>query len=65
MNELLTKKCVPCKKGAPRLTPDELAAMRPEIPDWEVREKDGVQKLHKAPSRGGGQKTILLLGLQV
>ena len=47
MNELLTKKCVPCEKGAPRLTPDQLDAMRPQIPDWEIRDTDGVQKLHK------------------
>ena len=40
--------CVPCKGGVPTLTDDEIAALRPEVPHWEVVEVDGVKRLRRA-----------------
>lgn len=36
MANLLSKKCVPCEGGVPHLTASESAALRKEVPDWEV-----------------------------
>lgn len=34
--ELTRKACVPCEGGVPALTPDEVAALLPQVPDWRV-----------------------------
>ena len=47
MKELLTQKCIPCERGTPLISPERLKAMKPDIPDWEIRTTDGIQKLHK------------------
>lgn len=48
MKELLTQKCVPCEKGAPLLTREELDGLKPQIPDWEILEEGGMNKLSRA-----------------
>ncbi len=47
MKELRTQKCIPCEKGAPTLSPEELDALRPQIPEWDVIETNGTRKLRK------------------
>ena len=41
-------KCVACRGDEPTLTDQELAALTPRIPDWEVVEIDGVKRLRRA-----------------
>jgi 4a-hydroxytetrahydrobiopterin dehydratase len=41
-------KCVACRADAPRLTDAELAELRPQIPDWEVIERDGIPRLERS-----------------
>lgn len=48
MIPLTDKTCVPCQKGAPQITPQELEALKPQIPDWEIRDAGGVQTLYRA-----------------
>ena len=48
MIPLTEQKCVPCEKGAPLLTEKELDALKPQIPDWEVTDSHGTQKLSRA-----------------
>lgn len=37
MNIYLTdKKCVACEGGIPPLTPSEISAFKPQVPNWEV-----------------------------
>lgn len=48
MAETLSKGvCEPCRKGAPPVTPEEMAELRPQVPDWTVREVDGVPRLER------------------
>jgi len=47
MIPLTEKKCVPCEKGAPRLTEKELEALKPQIPEWQITDADGIQKLSR------------------
>lgn len=45
MDELKSQQCVPCRGGEPTVTNSEMAALLPQIPDWEVSEIDGVKRL--------------------
>lgn len=40
--------CEPCRKGAPQVRPREMEALRPQVPSWNVLERDGVQRLERA-----------------
>jgi 4a-hydroxytetrahydrobiopterin dehydratase len=42
---LTSQTCVACRRDAPRVTEEEMAALLPEIPDWELQEHDGVPRL--------------------
>lgn len=39
--------CEPCRKGAPPVTAEEMAELRTQVPDWTVREVDGVPRLER------------------
>jgi 4a-hydroxytetrahydrobiopterin dehydratase len=47
MENLITQKCIPCEKGAPALTEKELSALKPQIPEWDIIEVAGINKLRK------------------
>ncbi len=36
MAELADRECVPCRGGVPPLTPEQVAPLAAEVPDWEV-----------------------------
>jgi 4a-hydroxytetrahydrobiopterin dehydratase len=38
-------KCVPCHRDAPRITDEELARLKPQIPDWAIVEEAEVPRL--------------------
>jgi 4a-hydroxytetrahydrobiopterin dehydratase len=48
METLSGERCVACRRDAPTLTGDEIAALRPQVAEWEVVERDGVAQLHRA-----------------
>ncbi|OAN11051.1 4a-hydroxytetrahydrobiopterin dehydratase [Photobacterium jeanii] len=39
--------CEACQADAPRVTEDEMAALRVNIPDWKVLERDGIFQLER------------------
>jgi 4a-hydroxytetrahydrobiopterin dehydratase len=39
--------CVACRKDAPTLTDDEIAALHPQIPDWNIVDLDGIKRLSR------------------
>ena len=39
--------CEPCRGGVPTLTADEIAKLKPEVPDWRVVERDGIQRIER------------------
>ena len=48
MTETLAKGvCEPCRKGAPPVTAEEMAELRPQVPEWNVREVDGIPRLER------------------
>ncbi|BAZ48342.1 transcriptional coactivator/pterin dehydratase [Nostoc sp. NIES-4103] len=47
MTELAQNKCTACHKDAPRVTEDEIAELKPQIPDWKIVEQDEVSRLER------------------
>jgi 4a-hydroxytetrahydrobiopterin dehydratase len=44
---LAHERCVACRKGAPTVTPEEVAELKPGIPDWTIREIEGIPRLER------------------
>ena len=47
MTELTRHTCEPCRAGAPPASEAEIAAWRPQIPEWEIVERDGIPRLER------------------
>jgi 4a-hydroxytetrahydrobiopterin dehydratase len=47
MSELKGLKCVPCRGGEPTVTEVELQEYLPQIPEWVVVERDGINRLER------------------
>ncbi len=47
MTELTQLKCTACHEGAPTVTEAEIAELHPQIPDWQIVERDGIKRLEK------------------
>jgi 4a-hydroxytetrahydrobiopterin dehydratase len=45
MEPLTQMRCVACDRDAPRATKEEIAELQPQIPEWEIVEVDGVERL--------------------
>ncbi len=44
---LINMKCVACRGDEPQATEAEIAAWKPEVPDWEIVERDGINRLER------------------
>ena len=40
-------KCVACRGGDPGLTEAEITELHPQVPDWQIIEKDGIKRLER------------------
>src|SRR5688500_11759681 len=47
MMELQQMKCVACRKGEPALTDDEINQLLPEIPEWQLKDGNGMRRLER------------------
>jgi 4a-hydroxytetrahydrobiopterin dehydratase len=47
MEALVHMKCVACRKDAPTVTDDELAAFLPQVPAWNLVEREGIKRLER------------------
>ena len=45
MAGLTQETCVPCRGGVPTLTDTEIAGLRPQVPEWQVVEVNGVKRI--------------------
>jgi 4a-hydroxytetrahydrobiopterin dehydratase len=48
MEELTEQKCEACRVGAPSVSPEEIAQLRPKVPEWRIITEDGIPKLDRA-----------------
>lgn len=47
MSSLSSEKCTACRADAPAVTEAELAELKPQIPDWEITNRDGIPRLER------------------
>jgi 4a-hydroxytetrahydrobiopterin dehydratase len=47
MSTLRNKRCLPCNRKAPPATEEQIAEWLPEVPDWELIDRDEVPKLRR------------------
>lgn len=47
MEPLVQMKCVACRRDAPTVTEAEMAVLLPQLPDWQIIERDGVPRLER------------------
>jgi len=47
VDDLTGATCVPCQGGVPTLTDDEILRLAPQVPEWHVREVDGIRRLER------------------
>ena len=47
MTDLYQMKCVACRGDEPKLTADEITALQPDVPEWEVIEVEGIKRLER------------------
>lgn len=48
MTELAESHCEACRADAPRVTDAEIERYLPEVPEWEVVERDGIRRLERS-----------------
>jgi len=47
MDTLTQMKCVACRKGEPTITDAEIAEFHPQVPEWQIVERDGIKRLER------------------
>lgn len=47
MSDLAQQSCEACKSDAPTLSDAEINEMKPDVPEWEVKEIDGEKRLSR------------------
>ena len=47
MTQLAQERCTACRRDSPSVTPDEIVALHPQTPDWELIDGDGIPKLDR------------------
>ena len=44
---LAEMRCVACRADAPTVTEGEVAQLHPQVPDWELIEENGIERLRR------------------
>lgn len=47
MSELTRMKCTACRGDEPTLAGAEIAELNPQVPEWQVTEREGVKRLER------------------
>ena len=47
MNNLSQLKCVACRGTEPTLTDAQIAELRPQVPDWQIKDVGGMKRLER------------------
>lgn len=48
MQDLTQMRCEACRRGAPRISEEEMARFLPQVRGWRIRERDGVRVLERS-----------------
>jgi 4a-hydroxytetrahydrobiopterin dehydratase len=47
MDALTHEKCTACRRDSPLVTEAEIRELKPQIPDWTLVEREGIQRLER------------------
>ena len=47
MSKLSEMKCTACRGDEPTLTDDDIAELRPQVPEWQVVEREDIKRLER------------------
>jgi 4a-hydroxytetrahydrobiopterin dehydratase len=47
MRALQESTCTACRADAPQVTDEEIAELKPQIPEWQIIERDGMRQLER------------------
>jgi 4a-hydroxytetrahydrobiopterin dehydratase len=47
METLVNMRCTACRRGEPTVTETEIAVFRPQVPEWDVVERDSIPRLER------------------
>ena len=47
MKDLAQQKCVACRGTEPTLTEAQIAELQPQVPEWQVKEVNGMKRLER------------------
>ena len=47
MTNLTQERCVACRRDSPRVTDEEIAELKSQIPEWNLVERDGIPRLER------------------
>ncbi len=47
MDTLVRMQCVACRADSPRVTEAEIAQFQPQVPAWQIVERDGIRRLER------------------
>lgn len=47
MRNLSHFKCIPCKGGEPAASEAEIAELKPQLPEWNIIQRDGINMLER------------------
>ena len=47
METLVNMRCVACRRDAPRVTAEEIATFHPQVPAWQIVERDTIPRLER------------------
>lgn len=48
MSDLSKEKCEACRPDAPVVTEEEIRKLKPQIPEWQIIERDGIPRLERS-----------------
>jgi 4a-hydroxytetrahydrobiopterin dehydratase len=47
METLVRMQCVACRADSPHVTEEEIAEFQPQVPEWQLVERDGIKRLER------------------
>ena len=47
MDGLINEKCSACRRDSPRVSEADFRELKPQIPEWALLERDGIQRLER------------------
>jgi 4a-hydroxytetrahydrobiopterin dehydratase len=47
MGGLINEKCSACRRDSPRVIAGDIRELKPQIPEWALVERDGIQRLER------------------